>query len=745
MKKFKPRSKASIGISITIVTLIIAILAQWFQIATRDAIVNTTLAMVEEIGQQQEFILESAIAEGAEDLATLSEYLVRDEVGEEVIDFFHTQSQATEFDTLFYIDLDGNGISKDGTIYDFSATEAYVQALSNPYFVTKPYISTTEDQILMGIFLPVTEQGVLLGVLYGEITLGDFFSAYRTETDGKGDVFVVDYDMNFAFSSSEGHVGAISIPEQDIAQMGVDNVLEAQQNIINGKNGSFYYQYDGVEKVMTYMPIEMTRWALAINVESSVINADIKRAVELLNYICTAIYWFLIALIAYTSFYHVRSKKLLQKTAYYDELTGLPNLKKFQLEVAEVIEAHPKDKFTMQKMDLARFSMINELYGVEMGNHVLLKIAQVMQAVPQQVEKTFICSRVGADEFIMFAGNEYLDHENSARRDSEGVFKALVPELQDYEFIFRYGRYFIQPGETDVMDMINKVTLAHSRARSHPHQRTWDYDDAYRQEILRNTELNNKRKAALANTDFKVFLQPKFSVAEERLVGAEALVRWIEPDGTMNFPDEFIPLFERNGFISELDRYVLEHVCMAVKRWMEMGLEQLTVSVNCSRLNVDNPNFVSEVVSLVDRYGIPHGCIELELTESITVQNEKGIEKLFVDLRRYGLKSSIDDFGAGYSSLGMLKNLKVDTLKMDRSFFMGNNRATQDKVLVDSIVKLAHNLGIYVVAEGIETMEQMQLLQSVDCDAVQGYYYARPMSIAEFEERYGEQMRKNSN
>ncbi len=323
-------------------------------------------------------------------------------------------------------------------------------------------------------------------------------------------------------------------------------------------------------------------------------------------------------------------------------------------------------------------------------------------------------------------------------------FDEIVPELIDYAGTFKIGRYNIDQGETDFEDIMTKVNLAHQRAKNTKGEILCDYDEKFKQNLLTDAEITNKMKTALDNEEFKVYLQPKFSTNDNILVGAEALVRWIEADGKIIFPNSFIPLFERNGFIVELDKYMLENVCAIIRKWLDEGLGNITVSVNCSRLNLDNPFFVEGVVAIADKYHVPHECIEIELTESTTISKANLIEDLFADLRQNGFRISIDDFGAGYSSLGMLKNLQVDTLKMDRSFFIGGKNARRDDMLIDSIVKMSHNLGMYVVAEGIETQEQFDLLRGINCDAIQGYFYARPMPINEFEEKYSSDMLKNS-
>ncbi len=732
------------GIIVFIAIVFIGLMINSAKSRTNDAIIDSTLSEMEQIGKQVERSLEETLCEGEENLSLLAQYAAQEDVsGTAAVRFFNMQAQAEAFDVLYYIDLEGNGISMDGNEQNFSDNESFQHAKQNDFHITEPHVSIESGEIVFGISVPVVNDGEVTGVLFGESSMDGFFEVLEENTSGTGDMFIVDDALNLVFSTSENHVDASDIPEFDVNEMGIENVQEALADILNGQSDSFYYDYFGTPKVMAYYPIEMTEWAMAMNADFSVMSGLLPVAIDYYNLVSSIVYWTIIMLVAYISFSQYRSNKKLINTAYYDEFTGLPNLARFQTLVSIALKKNPEMKFTMQKMDIAKFSVINDIYGRETGDKVILTIATIMKDITQNIEETFICARTGVDEFIMFAGNGYLDNDDSARNDSENAFKELIPELGNYEFVFRYGRYFAKKGESDVTDMISKTTLAHGLARQNSHKKTWDYDDAYKAQTIKDAEITSKMRTALENKEYKVFLQPKFSTSEDKLIGAEALVRWIEADGSMIFPGDFIPLFERNGFIVELDKYILENVCETIRRWMAEGKGRLTISVNCSRLNLANPFFVDGVVAIADKHGVPHELIEIELTESTTIANESTIEQLFADLRSNGFRISIDDFGAGYSSLGMLKNLHVDTLKMDRSFFVGGKNERRDDILIDSIVKMSHNLGMYVVAEGIETPEQVELLRTMNCDAIQGYVHAKPMPIDEFEEKYKDRLLKN--
>ncbi len=740
MDKAKQKPKSFTVASVVGVTLILALLGYWFQIAVKDVVVNATIREMEKIGAQQEYILENAMEEAEEDLSLLAQYAANAHVTEETaIEFLRSQSQSEEFDNLYYVDLEGNGTSLSGTPYDFSDNASFLSALENEVFITDPHISATTGTFVFDVSAPIIEAGNTTAVLLSEFSINTLLETPGSVTYGTGDVFIVDSNLNFIFSTSENHEGREQIPEGDMTEMGIDNVTNAQNDIINNESGSFYYDYYGVSKVMVYMPISMTNWSLALNVETEAISSELSTAVDQLQTIFLGIYLFLVFLVVYIWLSQRRSVRLLVKTAYYDSLTGLPNMEKLKKDMGHVLTKNKNKPYAIAICDIEKFKVINEMYGYEMGDHVLKSMKGFADRLQ---EPTLIFSRIGADKFALFSGNHFLDDIDTLISECIAYHDEVIPELIDHNATFKCGRYHIELGETDVDNIINKVTLAHKTAKGTTGQALCDYDDLLKQKMVKDAEITNKMRSSLENEEFEVYLQPKFSVHGSELVGAEALVRWIEPDGSIVFPGDFIPLFEKNGFIVELDRYIFEHVCLIIRRWIDNGNGLVPVSVNLSRLNLHSTTIAEELAAIADQYRIPHHAIEVELTESAAVENEGALEALYAKLHQYGFKTAIDDFGSGYSSLSMLKNLHVDTLKMDRSFFVEGRLLKRDDMLIDGIVKLAHNLGMYVVAEGIETKEQIEMLTTMNCDAVQGYVYARPMPVSEFEDTYRELMKK---
>ena len=238
---------------------------------------------------------------------------------------------------------------------------------------------------------------------------------------------------------------------------------------------------------------------------------------------------------------------------------------------------------------------------------------------------------------------------------------------------------------------------------------------------------------ALNSKQFFVMIQPKYNMLTQQVIGAEALVRWNHPTRGLLPPAQFIPLFEEHNLIVELDTFVLREVCDHLRQWQSLGLANLPISVNQSRAHLDNPLYVINLIKEIDFFGIEHSLLEFEMTESIFLGDLVLLKSVVSSLQAEGFSVSIDDFGSGYSSLNMLKNIKVDFLKLDREFLMDAEDDVRSHKVIQSVIQMAHDLGILVVAEGVETKKQAEMLMGLGCTLAQGYYYERPISIQAYE------------
>ena len=247
--------------------------------------------------------------------------------------------------------------------------------------------------------------------------------------------------------------------------------------------------------------------------------------------------------------------------------------------------------------------------------------------------------------------------------------------------------------------------------------------------------LEERLKKGIKNNEFVIYLQPKFYTNTGKLAGAEALIRW-NRDGKLVMPNIFIPLFEKYELITELDTYVLENICRLQQQWRKQEYNIVPISVNESRLHLYNENHINDLIDLVNKYNVQPNTIELEMTETTVVNNVELAKEAEKNVHKLGFIVSMDDFGTGYSSFSMLKNINIDVLKMDKSFFDDVLESIRGKIIIEAIIEMSHKLNIKVVAEGIETKEQVEYLKNIKCDMIQGYYFEKPMTIEKFEEKY---------
>jgi len=415
----------------------------------------------------------------------------------------------------------------------------------------------------------------------------------------------------------------------------------------------------------------------------------------------------------------------------YDQLTRLLTVSKFLKEAEEMLRSEEDtSNFAVVSTDFIHFQYVNDKCGYEAGDQLLYEYARTLELMDQNL----LIARDSADQFLMLV-----------RTDSIEDLKHHVTDMNE-EFVERQRRRLlgwklgIAAGICEVHNAknlakaIENARIARKSIKNVYATNTCIYQEEMQLKIRKQLEIISIQEQALENNEFEVYLQPKVELQENQLVGAEALIRWKRKDGTILYPDEFIPIFEKNGFIVNIDFFVYETVCQLISRWRKELKLDVSVSVNVSRVHLENKNFVREFEALVRRYAVPAHLIELELTESLVLDHVNEAIDTMKQLQDLGFLVSIDDFGSGYSSLNLLKDLKTDILKLDKEFFRQGDLKKQDKIIVANIINMAKQLDMKVLSEGVETRNQSEFLRESCCDMAQGYLYAKPMPVHEFEQ-----------
>ncbi len=684
------------------------------------------IAIQQQLSLNREFDIERTILENIADTAVLLE-----EDKAEVVAYLQVVVADFSLQEIGVAGVSGRAVLSSGEVVDLSERDYFDDVISGGSITTKPYESPQTGLSVFAMASPMYLNNEVVGMVEAVYSLDFIDSMLNLSVINEGAAAIITGDGEILVATDKGFLQEdISIVDQFNNSKVTDSILA---DLYNGFVGTQEIELDNVKYLMEYRPLSVNDWTLLYMVSQSEVmgsTAVIEKSIE--NVALAAIVATTL-LVIYIFLLRKNNSAELEKKAYYDELTGLANMAKFKKDVYEILKKNPQQKLMAVKMDIMNFKAINEMYGHEMGDEVLLAIASTAQHV---TIKPFIFARAGADEFFVFGKHDFLININEIIDSYEEIFLGGVSDAKKHEFIFRYGRYAIEQGETDVTDIINKASLAHSHAKKLEGERVFDYTEKIKNTMIMQTEITNKMHDAIENREFKVYLQPKISVDSNELKGAEALVRWIESDGKMIFPNDFIPIFEGNGFIVELDKYMLDSTCKIINDWKQKGYKLVPVSVNFSRVNLENANFVEDIKQICDNNNVERKYIEVELTETALTESEEALGKLLKDLFDAGFSVSIDDFGAGYSSLGMLKSFKVDTLKLDRSFFIDHEDDVRGNTVVKGIIEIAHNLGMDTVAEGIESLEQIEFLSKVGCESAQGYVFSKPIDPSAFEEKY---------
>ena len=406
----------------------------------------------------------------------------------------------------------------------------------------------------------------------------------------------------------------------------------------------------------------------------------------------------------------------------FDSLTGLYSREYFFTKVRDVLAEHPETEYSLICSNIENFKLFNDAYGNAEGDRLLREGADIAKKLTRS--PGFV-GRYSADRFVC------LQERGQIKLDREQFDFGVSPLM--HSVVMRWGIYEIVDRSIPVEQMCDRAMLAANSIKGQYDRYFAIYDEKLRDKLLREKAITDSMEAALAEGQFTVHLQPKYSLTGECLAGAEALVRWIHPQFGFMSPGEFIPLFEKNGFISRLDQYVWEQVCALLRDWQDRGLPPMPVSVNISRADVLRMNLAQTLRELIATYGIDPACLHLEITESAYAENSSPIISAVDELRALGFVVEMDDFGSGYSSLNTLSRMRLDILKLDMRFIQSEIAKPAAQSLLGDIVTMAHRLNLSVVAEGIETRDQVLRLQAIGCDYAQGYYFSRPLPIPEFE------------
>ena len=408
-----------------------------------------------------------------------------------------------------------------------------------------------------------------------------------------------------------------------------------------------------------------------------------------------------------------------------DALTGIYNREAFYEKTVELLQQNSGMRYNLLYFDINCFKIINDLFHVETGNLILKTAGTYFKTITEGIG---LAGHMEADHFAVCMPDDMLDIDILL----EGIDNAIFSLGIKNNILFYAGIYSVDDVLLPVDQMCDRAHMALNTIKGRYKTRYAYYDEKMRETLLEEQMMLREMEFALSEGQFCVYYQPVYSIKAGRAVSAEALVRWRHPAAGLIPPVRFVPLFERNGFVVRLDRFAWEDVCCMLSSRIRAGLPVVPVSVNVSRLNFYDSDFCDTVVSLLKKYDLDPSLLRLEITESAYTDNPTQLMNVLKKLQSLGLKILMDDFGSGYSSLNMLRNLAVDILKIDMSFVRDLENSQRAPAILRRVVEMAHDLRMGIVVEGVETKAQLDFLSSIGCDKIQGYYFAKPMPQKDF-------------
>ena len=726
---------------------IFVVIASLFMANTISALDGEVNNYIDRAASQKCDIVESAIRNDVNTVknfaACASNYKTTDEnlVIKMIKDL---ENSCSTIDAFIIADENGDVITSKNISKNISAREYYKRAMNGEVYISKAIYSEPDEKMVNAIAAPIYGDykrivGMVAGICdtrsYNNLIDMSFggkendSNGYVLNSDGEvimsGENALGDYvPMGDLFFSSDILAGV----EESVRNSVKDNFAKVGgsgivKSVCKGEKYVAYYSgmsgFDNLHYLLIF--------------KENVVAAE-QNHYTMMNILMYAFFVLILIIVitAYIVIVSVSFRRLtkaneeVSRIAYTDSITGYGTWDKFVLDAKSLLR-HEYRRYALVSFDIDKFKAINDMYGHEEGNRVLKLIADTVNRNLQDGE-TF--SRINSDNYYILM--LYSSDSDTARRIGS-LIQAIEYEITEFVPVLSFGIYRITDKSVSIRRMGDLADIAKRTVKYGDASAYTFYSESMLEKMREEKRIENEMQTALDMHEFCVFYQPKVSLdGKVNLTGAEALVRWIK-DGTVISPGKFIPLFEKNRFIVKLDYYIMDQVCQKIKQW-ESYYPHLLISVNMSRAHLRDPQFVEKLNDICLSHGVSTSSIEIEITESAAYGSLDVLTAVFKQLKDYGFHISIDDFGSGYSSLNMLKDLPADVLKIDRAFLAESNSNKRANDILGYVIRMAGSLGMHTICEGIETDEQAKLLGGLGCEMAQGFYFAKPMPSDSFEE-----------
>lgn len=729
---FMKIKKTIFGIAI----LIIAISST--TIVHNERVINKEIKKyLSELSMQSKERVDIRVASNFTILEKITEYIKEKNLNfEEINNYIEYLGSSYPFDWIGYSDADGNIKTSKGSHTNLSNNLIIQNALNGEREISNNLVNIFGEE---GIFyaVPCPLENNKKGAVIGFTPLYTLKSLLSTSFfDGKGFTNIINKNGDFILKPDnkkfilEGNNFFRETTNGFSINSEMERVIE---DVENGKNGYSKFKLNSIKYSLSYRTSEKGEWYILTIIPTSAYSSDLltyTRYNLIVLFISFLVFIGMLIMI-------IKKNEEISKIAYEDPVTKGFTSARFEIEIRKRLEKKEFTSFTFISLDIRKFKLINESFGEERGNFILKHVHDCIKDIIEENESV---ARISSDTFnILLDSTDKKEIEYKLKKISTLINEINTENKNPYYLSIDCGVYIVNDNKLNVIVIRDRANHARKNSKNISNTNFLYncifYNNIEIENSLKEKKMEDNMEQALENNQFIVYLQPKVELRTNEIAGAEALVRWMDPKQGLIPPNDFIPLFEKNGFIAKLDIYVFEEVCKMLKKWLDEGTNPIPVSVNLSRVHLQNPNFLKKYKEIQEKYNIPIDLLEIELTETLVFENFEQLKKIIDEIHQLGFGCSIDDFGSGYSSLNLLKEIPVDILKLDRIFFNRENDERGNSV-VESIVALAKKLNMITISEGIETISQIEFLKKIKCDLVQGYVYSKPIDKELFEKKF---------
>ncbi|HBH3601580.1 TPA: EAL domain-containing protein [Clostridioides difficile] len=732
------RNKSFTLITILFLTSLFLTMGYIYIEDTKHLLMSEAKIHIKEVAVQGSQLAQRQIEKDLDVLNIFSNYYASnpDIPNEEKMKNLLDEMENQKFYTMAIVDINGNAENTKGDKFSVKDREFFKNSIKGKKYVSSPYVDEVNKSIKkIAISVPLLNNDKVVGVLY---------CTYNINTLMK--LINISFYENNSISYVVKNDGTIILhPQGDSLSKNIYKLLEQDNDIqeVNrlkkelqeNKTGATVLNMLEERRYLGYATMDngnsennyIKDWNLIFSIPETVVFSNSKQIINRAVYAVLSIVLIFIAIIFYIIYIKKSNEKEILSLAYEDKVTYIGNQNKFYRECSKYLLDKPSLNYIIVYFDINNFKMINDTFGYEFGDNLLITIAK---ALKEELTEGEVYARLSSDYFAIFC--DYKNGRNKIIRKLDNIRSNIESNLSIvFEISLCVGIYFVEEGEVDIQKAVNKANMARSVAKG-KNINYAIYNEDVRNKLSEESMILDDIKIALVKNQFEVYYQPKFSLVTGEMIGSEALIRWNHPEHGFISPAVFIPIAEESKLILKIGRFVFERVCNDLSEWKKQGKKIVPVSVNLSRVELYQPDIVKFINKTIQMYNLSSDFIEIEITETVAINELNILKNVLNELRKHGFSISMDDFGTGYSSISCLRDMPIDILKLDKSFLGGIEHDERSRNIAKSIVSLAKSLDLVVIIEGVESKEQAELMKQFGCDLVQGFYFARPMPAKNF-------------